>query len=44
LNEALRAIDDSTIVINFTGEVKPAVIKGEGSPETTQLLLPVRVF
>lgn len=44
LNEALRAIEDSTIVINFTGEVKPAVIKGEGSPETTQLLLPVRVF
>lgn len=44
LNEALRAIEAPTIIINFTGEVKPAVIKGEGAPELTQLLLPVRVF
>ena len=44
LNDALRAIDDSIIEINFTGEIKPAVIKGEKTPELTQLLLPVRVF
>lgn len=44
LIEALRAIEDPVIVVNFTGEVKPAVIKGEGAPELTQLLLPVRVF
>lgn len=44
LTEALRAIDDTMVVVNFTGEVKPAVIKGEGAPEMTQLLLPVRVF
>lgn len=44
LNEALRAIEAPIIVINFTGEIKPAVIKGENAPELTQLLLPVRVF
>lgn len=44
LGDALKSLDDSVIVINFTGEIKPAVIKGEKTPELTQLLLPVRVF
>ena len=44
LSDALKSLDDSVIVINFTGEIKPAVIKGEKTPELTQLLLPVRVF
>lgn len=44
LTDALRAIDDQVIIVNFTGEVKPAIIKGESTPEMTQLLLPVRVF
>ena len=44
LSDALKALDDQIIIINFTGEIKPAVIKGEKTPELTQLLLPVRVF
>lgn len=43
-SDALKALEASVITVNFTGEIKPAVIKGDGDPQLIQLLLPVRVF
>lgn len=44
LSDALRAFDSPEVTINFTGEIKPAVIRGNKEPNLLQLLLPVRVF
>lgn len=43
-SDALKALDNQEIIVNFTGEIKPAVIKGENDAQLIQLLLPVRVF
>lgn len=44
LSDALKSFDTQTIVMKFTGEIKPAVIVGEKEQDLVQLLLPVRVF
>ncbi len=41
--EALRAFDDEQVLIYFTGEVKPFIIKSEKEATHIQLILPVRV-
>lgn len=44
LSEALKSFESQSILMKFTGEVKPAVIVGEKENDLIQLLLPVRVF
>ncbi|MBR3832259.1 MAG: hypothetical protein IKJ72_01330, partial [Mycoplasmataceae bacterium] len=44
LSDALKSFENQTILIKFTGEIKPAVIMGEKDQNLVQLLLPVRVF
>lgn len=44
LLDALRAFENETIMFNFTGEIKPALIKDKENDSLTQLLLPVRVY
>lgn len=44
LSDALKSFENQTILIKFTGEIKPAVIIGENDQNLVQLLLPVRVF
>ena len=44
LSEALKSFESQSILIKFTGEIKPAVIVGEKENDLIQLLLPVRVF
>ena len=44
LADALKSFESQTITIQFTGEIKPALISGEKEQNLIQLLLPVRVF
>ena len=44
LSDALKSFENQTILIKFTGEIKPAVIVGEKDQNLVQLLLPVRSF
>lgn len=44
LSDALKSFESQTILIKFTGEIKPAIILGEKQQDLVQLLLPVRVF
>ncbi|MDY0277238.1 MAG: DNA polymerase III subunit beta [Acholeplasma sp.] len=43
LIEALKSFNSSEIVINFAGEVKPFVIKGNEDENLLHLILPVRI-
>lgn len=43
LTEALRAFSSNEIVLNFAGEIKAFVIKGEEDPNMLHLILPVRI-
>ena len=44
LQDALKAIDADTVVINFSGELKPMVVKKEGDDSLVQLISPVRTY
>lgn len=44
LLEALKSYESDVVTLNFTGEIKPAVISGVKDKDLTQLLLPVRMF
>lgn len=43
LTEALRAFTSNEVVLNFAGEIKPFVIKGELDENMLHLILPVRI-
>lgn len=43
LTEALKAFVSNEVVLNFAGEIKPFVIKGDLDPDMLHLILPVRV-
>lgn len=43
LTEALRAFSSNEVVLNFAGEIKPFVIKGDLDPNMLHLILPVRI-
>lgn len=43
LNEALKAFNSSEITLNFAGEIKPFVIKGNLDEDLLHLILPVRI-
>lgn len=43
LSESLRSFNSSEIIINFAGEVKPFVIKGNDDENLLHLILPVRI-
>ncbi|MFK5883769.1 MAG: DNA polymerase III subunit beta [Candidatus Izemoplasma sp.] len=40
--DALKVFTSSEITVNFTGEIRPFIIKGEYDEEMIQLILPVR--
>ncbi|MBQ6334569.1 MAG: DNA polymerase III subunit beta [Erysipelotrichaceae bacterium] len=44
LQDALKAIDGEVVTINFSGELKPMVIKKEGDDSLIQLISPVRTY
>ncbi|MCI6716883.1 MAG: DNA polymerase III subunit beta [Mollicutes bacterium] len=44
LSEAIKSFESQSILMKFTGEIKPAVIVGEKEDDLIQMLLPVRVF
>ena len=44
LSDAIKSFESQSILIKFTGEIKPAIITGEKEQDLVQLLLPVRVF
>lgn len=43
LTEALRAFSSNEVILNFAGEIKPFVIKGDSDPNMLHLILPVRI-
>lgn len=44
LLDALKAVTTDTIVMKFTGEIRAAVLYGEGDESLVQFLIPVRIF
>jgi len=40
--DALKIFNSSEVNINFTGEIRPFIIKGEYDENMLQLILPVR--
>lgn len=44
LSEAIKSFESQSILMKFTGEIKPAVIVGEKEDDLIQMILPVRVF
>jgi DNA polymerase-3 subunit beta len=43
LNEALKAFSSTEVTLNFAGEIKPFVVKGNQDPDLLHLILPVRI-
>lgn len=43
LTEALKAFTSNEVTLNFAGEIKPFVIKGDLDPDMLSLILPVRI-
>lgn len=43
LNEALKAFNSTEVTLNFAGEIKPFVIKGNMDSDLLHLILPVRI-
>ncbi len=43
LTEALKSFNSHEVVLNFAGEIKPFVIKGEQDENMLHLILPVRI-
>jgi len=43
LTEALRAFSSNEVVLNFAGEIRPFVIKGDLDENMLHLILPVRI-
>ena len=43
LVEALKSFNSTEIIINFAGEVKPFVMKGNEDEDLLHLILPVRI-
>ncbi|MBR4485040.1 MAG: DNA polymerase III subunit beta, partial [Erysipelotrichaceae bacterium] len=44
LQDALKAIDSDEVTINFSGELKPMVVKKEDDDSLIQLISPVRTY
>ena len=44
MNEAIKAINSEKIVILFTGEMRPFIIKDIERKDIIQLVLPVRTY
>lgn len=44
VSEALRAINSTEVIISFSGEMKPFIIKNTKDDSVVQLVLPVRTF
>jgi len=42
--EAIKAINSSTIIFKFSGDMKPFIIQGEEDDKVLQLVLPVRTY
>ncbi len=43
LTEALKAFTSNEVTLNFAGEIKPFVLKGDLDPDMLSLILPVRI-
>ena len=43
LLDALRAIDQVEISLNFSGELRPVIIKSDKNPSLTELILPIKI-
>lgn len=43
LTEALKAFTSNEVTLNFAGEIKPFVVKGDLDPDMLSLILPVRI-
>ncbi|PKK87003.1 MAG: DNA polymerase III subunit beta, partial [Tenericutes bacterium HGW-Tenericutes-8] len=41
--DALKAFNSHEISINFAGEIKPFVLKGDLDPDMLHLILPLRI-
>ena len=44
LQDAIKAIDGDEVTINFSGELKPMVVKKEDDNSLIQLISPVRTY
>jgi len=44
LQDALKAVNTDTVTINFSGELKPMVVKREDDDSLVQLISPVRTY
>ena len=44
LQDAIKAIASDEITINFSGELKPMVVKKEGDDSLIQIISPVRTY
>lgn len=44
LLDAIRALASEEISLQFTGDMKPIIIKSKTNPDLTQLILPVRTY
>lgn len=44
LLDAIRALSSDEIILQFTGDMKPIIIKSESNPGLTELILPVRTY
>ncbi len=44
IQDALKAIDGDEVTINFSGELKPMVVKKDGDDSLIQLISPVRTY
>ena len=44
LLDAIRALNSEEIELNFTGDMKPIIVKSKNNPDLTQLILPVRTY
>ena len=44
LLDAIRALNSEEISLNFTGDMKPIIIKSKTNPNLIQLILPVRTY
>lgn len=42
--EAIKAFNSENIVLQFNGEVKPIIIKGDDNQDLTELILPIRTY
>ncbi len=42
--DALKAIDNDEVKLNYLGTMKPFILKPKGDDSVTQLILPIRTY